>query len=292
MKRGVRIGVPIIVAIVLVAVFAWLLQGKTIDVLQPAGVIADQQRQILFFALVLSACVVVPVFTLLIVFSIKYRQGNTRSRYDPHFSENSVLEGLWWGIPIAIIGVLGVLTYHTSHSLDPYKRINGDEVHVQVVALQWKWLFIYPDYGLATLNYVAMPVNRPVAFSLTADAPMSAMWIPALGSQIYAMNGMDSKLNLKGTEIGEFTGYNTNINGEGYAKMTFKAKVLSAQDFSAWRTKAAATKDTLDMASYDKLAQPKTDREQREYSVADADLFDAIVARTMSHGNTQEEHTQ
>lgn len=293
MMRGVKILLPVAVAALLVAVFAWLVHGKQIDVLQPAGVVADEQRAILMFALLLSAVVIMPVFTLLIVFSLKYRASNKSAKYDPELAENNILEGLWWAIPIAIIGVLGVLTYQTSHSLDPYKKIEGGkELSVQVIGLQWKWLFIYPEYNVATLNYVAMPVDRPVHFSLTTEAPMSALWIPALGSQIYAMNGMDSQLNLKGTKIGEYTGYNTNINGEGYAKMTFKAKVMTTKDFTKWQQKAEAAKEVLDMKKFDELARPEAVRDQRDYVLLENDLYDQVLSRNMSHGGHQEHNNE
>jgi len=293
MKRGLRVIIPITVAGVLIAVFAWLVHGKQIDVIHTAGIVADEQRQLLFFALLLSACVVVPVFTLLILFSVKYRAGNKNSSYDPNFSENAVLEGLWWGIPIAIIGILGMLTYQTSHSLDPYKKLEGGkELSIQVIGLQWKWLFIYPEYNVATLNYMAAPVDRPVHLSLTAQAPMSALWIPALGSQIYAMNGMDSQLNLKGTKIGEYTGYNTNINGEGYAKMTFTAKIMSRNDFSNWQTKASSSKNMMDMATFDVLAKPESMRDERDYVLVDKDLYDKVMQRNMPHGHTSTEHQE
>lgn len=286
MKRGLRVAFPAIAAVLLVVIFAWLVQGKQIDVLQPAGVVANEQRQILYFALFLSACVVIPVFTLLIVFSFKYRAGNNVSKYDPNTGDNSILEGLWWGIPIAIIGVLGVITYQTSHSLDPYKKIDGgNELRVQVIGLQWKWLFIYPEHDVATLNYVAMPIDRPVHFSLTTEAPMSSLWIPALGSQIYAMKGMDSQLNLKGTRIGEYTGYNTNINGEGYAKMTFTAKVMTRTNFSDWLSKSKSADDTLDLKKFDELAKPETIRDERTYSLSDKNLYDTVMQRNMSHGS-------
>ena len=292
MKRGVRIVVPIVAAILLVGLFAWLLKGKQIDVLAPAGEIAEQQRQILFFALLLSTLVVVPVFTLLIVFSVKYRAGNKKSKYDPNWGENTFLEGLWWGIPIAIIGVMGVLTYQTTHSLDPYKKLDGgQQVSVQVVGLQWKWLFIYPEHKLATLNYAPMPIDQPVHFTLSTEAPMSAFWIPALGSQIYAMNGMESQLNLKGTKIGSYTGYNTNINGEGYATMKFQAKVMSKSDFTAWVAKAKKSKDVLTMKTYNKLAESEIDTSERTYTLENAELFDAIVQRNMSHGAGDHENS-
>src|SRR6478672_11961096 len=218
MKRGMNIAVPVIIIIGLVALFWLLIDGTQIDVLQPKGEVASAQRDLFIFTAALSAVVVVPVFTLLAVFSIKYRAGNNRAKYMPDWGENKALEILWWGIPIIIISILGVVIIQTSHSLDPYKVRAGDKpLKVQVVALRWKWLFIYPEQNVASLNQLPIPVDRPITFDMSADAPMSAFWIPALGSQVYAMNGMTSKLNLKADETGTFTGYTTNINGEGYA---------------------------------------------------------------------------
>lgn len=285
MKRGVRIALPITVAVLLVGLFATLTYGKQIDVLTPAGVVAEEQRLILMFALILSALVVVPVFTLLIAFSVKYRAGNKRANYDPEWSENTVLEGLWWGVPIVIIGVLGVITFQTSHSLDPYKKIGtGEQISVQVIGLQWKWLFIYPDYGIATLNYAPIPLNKPVHLALTTEAPMSSLWIPSLGSQIYAMNGMESQLNLRATKLGEYTGYNTNINGEGYAKMTFQTKVMAEDKFKRMVASIKTDGKVLDMAAYEKIAKPETVTEQRSYKLVDETIYTKVLDRNMTHG--------
>ncbi len=276
---------PLAVAVLLVALFAWLVWGKQIDVLAPAGVVASQQHQVLMFALFLSALVVIPVFTLLAYFSVKYRASNKNANYDPNWGDNKILEGMWWGIPIAIIGVLGVITFQTSHSLDPYKPIEGGKtLNVQVVGLQWKWLFIYPDYNVAAVSHAPMPINQPVHFSLTAEAPMSAFWIPALGSQIYTMNGMESQLNLKATKLGEYTGYNTNINGEGYASMKFTAKVMSKDGFLDWVATTKRDNNILTMDTYEKLAKPSLKTSEESYVLADGDLFNTILERNMSHG--------
>lgn len=285
MKRVLNIGVPILIAVGLVGLFYFLVHDKQIAVLNPTGEVASAQRTILMFTLLLSAVVVIPVFTLLIFFAVRYRAGNTKASYTPEWGENKTLEGLWWGIPICIIGILGVVTYQTSHSLDPYKPLAGGEpLHVQVVALRWKWLFIYPKQHIATLNQLPIPVNRPVTFTLTADAPMSAFWIPSLGSQIYAMNGMASELNLKALTIGEYTGYTTNINGEGYAKMTFKTKVLSKSDFDTWAVQAAKSESRMDMKQYESLAQPASVTDERTYTLANAKLFDLIMEK-YGHGH-------
>jgi cytochrome o ubiquinol oxidase subunit 2 len=293
MKRVVRAVLPVVVALCLVGLFAYLIQGKQIDVLQPSGEVAGKQQSILMFALFLSSLVVIPVFTMLVFFSIRYRAGNKSAAYRPDWGENRLLEGLWWGIPIVIIGILGVLTFQTSHSLDPYKALSGGKaLEVQVVALRWKWLFIYPEQNIATLNQLPIPNNTPVHFTMTSDAPMSAFWIPALGSQVYAMNGHASQLNLKATKIGTYKGYTTNINGEGYAKMTFQTKVLNANEFTAWAKNAVKSPDALTMGTYNRLSEPKSDTSEKTYRLANKKLFEYVMQK-YDHGNSMHsEHTQ
>ncbi len=286
MKRALSIAAPILVAISLVALFAFLIDGKKIDVLQPSGEVGAAQRDLFIFTVSLSLLVVVPVFGLLGYFAVKYRAGNTKATYMPDWSENRLLEGLWWGIPIVIIGILGAAIVQTSHSLDPYKTLSGGKpLDVQVVALRWKWLFIYPEQQVATLNHLPLPVDRPVRFTMTADAPMSAFWIPALGSQVYAMNGMKSQLNLKATELGEYTGYTTNINGEGYATMNFTSKVTSQNDFETWAIAAINSPTDMTMGMYESLAQPKSETDERTYRLANAKLFEMIVQK-YGHGHS------
>lgn len=269
----------------------FLLKDTTIDVLEPTGYVAEEQRKLIVFTVILSAFVVLPVFTLLGVFAYRYREGRGAD-YQPEVEGNNKLEALWWGIPIAIIGVLAVVTWQTSHSLDPYRKIQSENstIEVQVIALQWKWLFLYPDYGVATVNELPIPVDHPIHFTLAADAPMSAFWIPSLGSQIYSMNGMSSELNLLAQQKGEFMGYNTNINGEGYADMTFTVKAMSAADFSSWTTRVATEGSTFSMHNYDKLAEPGLVQEPHEHRLADPDMYDTIVAKymhSMSHDTTK-----
>lgn len=280
MKRVVGILLPILIVIGLVGLFWFLIDGKQIDVLQPKGEVATAQRDLFIFTTALSLFVVIPVFVLLGYFSIKYRADNKNAKYMPDWSENKFLELLWWGIPIVIIGVLGVVIYQTSHSLDPYKeRAGGDPLKVQVIALRWKWLFIYPEQQIATLNYMPLPTDRPVTFDLSADAPMSAFWIPALGSQIYAMNGMTSKLNLKATEPGTYTGYTTNINGEGYAKMTFNTNVMNESKFSSWVKDAKESDKAMTMQAYNELSKPESVRAERTYTLDDTNLYSMISAK-------------
>ncbi len=249
------------------------------DILHPMGSVALQQRNLLYFALLLCAVVVVPVFILLGSFAWKYREGNKKSTYKPEWSENRALEVVWWGIPILIIGILATVTWTTSHSLDPYRPLESSKkaIEIQVVALQWKWLFIYPDLGVATLNQLPIPVGTPIHFSLTANAPMSAFWIPTLGSQIYTMNGMSSQLNLIADHAGDFNGYTTNINGEGYADMKFMVHARQEADFITWVKQAKQSPDMMDFAAYTSLAAASKVTDEREYMLMDTKLYNSIV---------------
>ena len=271
----------------LIAIGWWLLSGVHMDVLNPSGDIALQQRRLLFITLSLAAIVVIPVFTMLIVFSWRYRHTNKKAHYDSEWADNKWLEIVWWGIPILIISFLAVLTWQTSHSLDPYRPIESSKktVNIQVVALQWKWLFIYPDEGIVTVNHMVVPEKAPIHFKLTADAPMSAFWVPSLGSQIYVMNGMESQLNLIANHTGIFDGYNTNINGEGYSAMKFTVEAKTDRAYTDWvkRTKQSAG---FDKATYEKLAKPDTEVTKMAYRLEEEKIFDTIISKYM-HGDTQ-----
>lgn len=286
MKRGMIAAIGIVVALGLVVV-AWLLVRQAhFDVLSPSGEIAVQQRNLLIFTLWLSALVVIPVYSMLGIFAWRYHEKNKKAKYLPEWSENKWLEALWWGIPVAIIGVLAVVTWQTSHALDPYRKLASEQetINVQVVALQWKWLFIYPDHGIATLNQLPVAEKAPIHFRLTADAPMSGFWVPALGSQIYAMNGMDSQLNLSADRTGDFGGYSTNINGRGYADMKFMVHSMTKQDFEAWIDRAKRSTDRMNMDVYDTLAEPSAVTKEKTYVLEDKRLYDKILERFMHGG--------
>ncbi len=288
-KYRVVLGVAFaIVALTLVGVI--LTHGVHFDILQPAGDIAVQQRNLIVITLGLMAIIVVPIFIMLGWFGWKYRAGNTKRKkhdYKPEWHENKLLEILWWGIPIAIISILAVIAWQTSHSLDPYKKIESNKaaIEVQVVALQWKWLFIYPQLGVATVNKLPIPENTPVHFTISADAPMSAFWVPTLGSQIYAMNGMSSQLNLIADRTGEFKGVGTNINGEGYADMKFTVYSQTEADFETWVKTAQSSPATMDAAAYQKLATPGLS-DEATYVLGKATLYDDIVNKYMGGTHT------
>ncbi len=291
MKRYLPIYLIACTVIVLGVLGYLLVSPVHFDVLSPAGAIGKQQQQLLLFASILSLCVVLPVFTMLGVFAWKYREG-AGSKHTPEWAENNALEALWWGIPIVIIIVLGVVTWRTTHALDPYRPIVSDAktMEVQVVALQWKWLFLYPDLGVATVNKLIIPEQTPVHFTLTADAPMSAFWVPALGTQIYAMNGMSSQLHLIADRTGQFEGYTTNINGKGYADMKFTVYAQSQKDFDGWLAGMAKNKEVMDETRYAQLAKPGTTK-QGEYLLQNTSLYDTIVNKYMpDHAMGNEGH--
>lgn len=275
----------------LVAISWWLLNGVDMDVLNPSGDIALQQRRILFITLSLAGIVVIPVFTMLVGFAWRYRHNNKKAHYNAEWNDNKWLEIVWWGIPVLIISVLAVITWQSSHSLDPYRAIESDKktINIQVVALQWKWLFIYPDHGIATVNHIVVPEKAPLHFTLTADAPMSAFWVPSLGSQIYAMNGMTSQLHLIADHTGVFDGYNTNINGKGYSAMKFTVEARTDRGFTDWiqQTKKSSG---FDQKSYDALAQPGINTPAMAYRLTDTEIFDTIVGKYMQgmHENVQQ----
>jgi cytochrome o ubiquinol oxidase subunit 2 len=264
----------------------WYLPGKSFPMLQPGGPIAGHERTLLLVSALLMLFVVIPVFAMTFVIAWRYRASNPKARYTPEWDHNHAAEAVWWAIPIVLIGIISVMTWISSHQLDPYKPIVSDAkpVHIQVVALDWKWLFIYPDQGIATVNYIQIPQNVPVAFDVTADAPMNAFWIPQLGSQIYAMPGMSTQLHLVADKLGTYAGSSVNISGEGFAGMKFQVKATSQADFDAWVAKTKKSPTHLDAFQYDKLVQPSQYNPPAFYSHPTAGLYDEVVMKYMMPG--------
>lgn len=262
------------------------LQDKNIPVLNPQGIIADKQLSLLIFTTVLGLFVVIPVFIMMFAFAWKYREGNKKAKYTPDVDGNRMFELLWWGIPFVIIIILSIVTWFSTHDLDPYKplRSSTKPITIQVVALQWRWLFIYPEQKIATINEVRFPEKTPINFEISSDAPMSAFWIPSLGSQTYAMNGMTSQLKLEASGVGEYMGMNTNINGEGYSDMTFKAISLTSNDFTDWAASVRQEQPGLDWAKYESMQLQTRDTSVYRYSLIDRSIFDQILMKYMDHG--------
>ena len=236
--------------------------------MDPLGPIAEDQKTHLFWVTVLTMVAIVPVFILLPLILFKYRRGRKQQEtYQPKWDSSSILEILMWGVPVVLVTFMSARLWHSTHVLDPYAEITSKKptVNVQVVGLDWKWLFIYPDHGIATVGEFNMPVEQPVSMTLTTDTVMQSFAIPALAGQIYAMPGMTTKLNLIADQLGSMEGENTQFNGDGFAEQKFMTHVVSADDFEAWVEKVKQNSVPLDQQSYKTLAQ----RTRQSKAVAD-----------------------
>ncbi|HTV83978.1 MAG TPA: ubiquinol oxidase subunit II [Dyella sp.] len=263
-----------------VAVF---LSGCSLDVLSPKGDIGMQEKSLILIATGLMLVVVVPVIAMTLFFAWRYRASNVKATYAPKWSHSTAIEAVVWTIPCIIIAILATLTWRTTHALDPYKPLQSQAkpITVQAVAMDWKWLFIYPDYGVASVNELAFPTNVPVHFEITSDSVMNAFFIPRLGSQIYAMAGMDTQLNLIANEPGRYAGLSSNYSGAGFSDMHFTAIATSQQGFADWIKKAKASTGNLDDTTYHALAQPSEKVPVSYYASVRPGLFQGIINQHM-----------
>lgn len=258
-------------------------QPSHFTLFNPKGLIAEKETHLIVTFLLLMLCVGIPAVALTFFTAWKFRSTNPKAIYNPNGKHNLVWEVLWWLLPTAIVLILATLTWQSAHAIDPFKPIqsNVKPITIQVVALQWKWLFIYPEQHIATINYIAFPVNTPVNFQLTADAPMNSFWIPSLGGQMYAMAGMVNQLHLLATQPGEFAGSDAEISGKGFAGMRFTAKATSQSDFDKWVLTAKKSKTVLSRDLYGQLSKPSEDTPVTFYSSVDKDLYNLIVMKDM-----------
>jgi len=275
--------------------FVALLGGCDFVVLAPAGDVAAQQRDLVVISTVLMLLIVLPVMALTVFFAWRYRQSNTAVPYEPEWDHSTQLELVIWSAPLLIIVCLGALTWMGTHLLDPYRtlgRIDAGKaieskdapLNVEVVALDWMWLFIYPDYGVAAVNELAAPVDRPIRFRITASSVMNSFYIPALAGQIYAMPGMETKLHAVANEQGTFRGFSANYSGAGFSGMHFAFKSLSASDFDKWITNAKASSNMLGRSDYLQLERPSQNEPVRLYGSVDRDLYKAILNMCVETG--------
>lgn len=255
-------------------------------VLFPKGVITFEERILLFDAVALMLIVVIPVIIMSFAFVFKYRAAHKTAEYKPNWSHSVFLEVLWWGIPIIIVVILGVLSWKSTHKLDPYRPIDGKkaELKIEVITLPWKWLFIYPDHQIATLNELVIPKGKQVEFDLTADnAAMAAFFVPQLASQIYTMAGMRTKLHMLATEEGTFRGLNAQYNGDGFSDNHFPVRVVDEKGMEAFIAKAKASQDALTLETYKAIREPSVAPEAHYYSSVVRDLFPKVIAYYMSN---------
>jgi cytochrome o ubiquinol oxidase subunit 2 len=200
----------------------------------------------------------------------------------PKWSYSAKIDFFMWAVPIAIVTVLAILAWTRTHSLDPYKPIQSAEkpIIIEAVSLDWKWLFIYPEQNIAVVNQITFPVNVPLNFKITSDTVMTSFFIPQLGSQIYAMAGMQTKLHLLADKPGTYAGHNNQISGRGYADMHFKANAVSREEFQSWVEKVRQSKELLDLDRYEKLAKPSDGYHPVTYfSAVEPDLFVSIMRK-------------
>ncbi|HVA10773.1 MAG TPA: ubiquinol oxidase subunit II [Candidatus Dormibacteraeota bacterium] len=281
MNKKFKVILPVAVIAGFLSLAVWYLRHTTIPILEPRGPVGLQERNLLLFALGLSLFVIIPVFSLLIFIAWKYRESNESAKYSPDFDHSRIIETVWWLIPSLMISVLSVVAWNSSHSLDPYRPLNSTTppMTIQVVALDWKWLFIYPQQHIASVNLVQFPKNTPIDFQITSDSVMNSFWIPQLGGQIYSMPGMSSQLHLMASQDGSFNGLSANISGTGFAGMTFVARSSSLKAFEAWAHNASQSQDKLSLAAYNKLDRPSQNNPVAFYSSPTKNLYGTILAK-------------
>lgn len=252
-------------------------------ILFPDGWVGLMQRDLLILIQVLMLIFIIPVFILTFVFSWRYRADNKKSKYDPHLVDHKVAEFFWWGIPLVFTIVVAIITGIKTFELDPYKPIKSENKtqEVEVIALQWRWLFLYPEEKIATINYLRIRKDVPVRFRITSDAPMNSLWIPRLGGQIYAMPGMETQLHLIANEEGKFRGSSANISGEGFARMHFVTEATDQQAYDTWIQEVQQSEKNLDMGEYDKLVAPSFDSDVQYFQLGDENLFNEVVMKYM-----------
>jgi len=260
-----------------------LLAGCTEGVLDPKGPIAAAERQVLFNALGIMLAIVIPTILATLGVAAWFRASNKRARYLPDFEYSGRLELLVWAIPAMTVILVGGVAWVGSHDLDPRRPLVSNAasevkpVHVQVVSLDWKWLFIYPEQGIASVNQLTVPVGTPVSFELTSSGVMNSFFVPQLGSQIYTMAGMVTRLHLQADHAGTYRGLSANYSGEGFADMRFRVDAVPAEDFAKWADAARGAGPVLDAQAYAELARPSKAVVPFNYGAVAPDLFNVVL---------------
>ena len=272
-----------------------LLTGCNMVVMSPSGDIAAQQRDLIVVSTILMLIIIVPVLAMTLYFAWHYRQSNTAAKYDPEWHHSTGLEVAIWSAPLAIIIALGAITWVSTHKLDPYRPLERLDaarpvteemkpITVEVVALDWKWLFFYPEYGIATVNEMAAPVDVPINFKLTASSVMNSFYVPALAGMIYTMPGMETKLHAVINKAGEYEGLSSNYSGDGFSHMRFKFHGVDQAGFEAWVARVKQNGTALNRDAYLKLEKPSAKEPVRYYATVDNGLYQAVLNMCVRDG--------
>lgn len=265
-------------------VITMLLQGNNIALFDSRGMIAHDQRNLMVITVAIMLTVAIPALFLAFFIAWKYRESNTKVKRDLNARHSRLLVSGFWLVPTAFAVVLASIMWPAAHRLDPKAHIAADAqpLTIQVIAMRWKWVFIYPEQRIATVNFVQIPQHTPVQFELTADeAPMSSFWIPNLGGQLYAMTGHENHINLIGDTPGDYPGSSAEINGAGFAGMKFMARVSPKDAFDFWVNEVKLSGKSLDATEYAYLLKPSEYNPAAFYTVTDTGLYDTVLSKYM-----------
>ena len=274
------------IRLALVALACLGLSGCDWVLLDSKGMVGLAQRDLILICIGLMLIVVIPAIVLTFVFAWRFRAGNTKAKYTPDWSHSTKVEIVVWGVPLLIIAGLAVIVWQSTHELDPYKPLDvaGEPLHVDVIATDWKWVFVYPDLGIATVNQLNFPANRPLAFNITSNSTMNTFFIPQLGGQIYAMAGMRTQLHLIANEPGQFRGMSGNYSGHGFSNMKFIATASSNEDFERWVAEVRSAPQALDFNQFKALAAPSKNAPVQHFSSVEPLLFKKVIDQFIGVG--------
>lgn len=253
------------------------------NILDPQGPIGAAEKTILIDSVAIMLAIVLPTIVAIFAFAFWFRQSNARARYQPDWVYSGRIELVVWAIPALTVILLGGVAWIGAHQLDPAKSIAGSEepLKIQVVSLDWKWLFIYPNQKIATINTLTVPAGAPLQFELTSASVMNAFFIPQFGTMIYTMNGMTNRLNLRADTPGTFQGLSAHFSGDGFSDMHFDVQVVPSEQFLKWAQDASKAEKSLDERSYGEIARPSINNAQATYRLADPELFSAITTQKL-----------
>lgn len=281
-SKKLSVVLVLIIIIDLLLLIRWLLSGNTVALLSPKGPIAQDQMRLMITTASVMLAIAIPTLALFYYFAWKYRETNGHKTYEPDAQHSKYLIAGLWALPIMIILTLTSIMWPATHRLEPQKAIASDvePLTIQVVALRWKWLFIYPEQNIATVNTLQIPTNTPIRFELTADeAPMSSFWIPQLGGQLYAMTGHANPLYLMADTPGIYNGSSAEINGPGFSGMKFSAQATLKEDFDRWVDTVASSPDVLDSNEYNQLLIPSENSPATYFASIENDMFQKVIAK-------------